>query len=612
MAAKETDKENSRLPSADFLKTVPEQPGIYLMKDGHGKVLYVGKAKNLRRRLASYLRVNRETSPKTGLLLKGAASIDTILTHNEKEALILESSLIKKHRPKFNIELKDDKSYPRIKVTLREEWPRVYMTRRRTKDGSRYFGPYSSAGAMRSTLNLINRMFPLRRCKGRVVKKRARPCLNYQMGRCLAPCSGMIDRKQYRRMVDAVLLVLEGRNRELRDRLQTEMQEAAETLDFEKAAVLRDQLEALSRTLEKQVVVSNLDTDQDIFGYERKGAGVGIAAINVRQGMVLGKLEFFLLDPIGDDSEVLGEILNQYYGREPSIPDEVLLPFETADQDALSEWLTEMHGRLVRISVPKRGRKAQLLQMASTNAGRVLADQENRERGWQEMARNLQSKLHLQRLPARVECLDISNISGRQPVGSLVCFMEGEKTPAQYRHYSIATAHEPDDYRMMAEVLERRFKSGGPEEGLPDLLLVDGGKGHLNIALNVLAGRGLQNRIELASIAKDKGNGADRIYRPGRKNPVNLAKHSPVLFFLMQIRDEAHRFGITFHRHLRRKSTLASELDNVPGIGPSRKKALLKSMGSLAAVKKAAREELAAVAGIGPELADQIWTHFHP
>jgi excinuclease ABC subunit C len=596
--------------SSDFLKSVPGKPGVYLMRDRKGQILYVGKAKNLRKRVSSYQRQNKTVSPKTSLLLRRIAAVDTILTKTEKEAFILESSLIKKYRPRFNIELKDDKSYPRIKVTLKEKWPRVVMSRRRLNDGSRYFGPYSSAGAMRSTLNLINRVFPLRRCKGRKLKKRQRPCLNYQMGRCLAPCSGMVDRKEYRRMVDSVLLVLEGRSRELRDRLKKDMQRASKALNYEKAAILRDQLEAMDKTLEKQVVVSNRLKDQDIFGYVRKGTGVGIAVINVRQGTVLGMQEFFLLDPIGNDSQILREVLQQFFAREQSIPDELLLPFEVAGRKFLAEWLGEINKRPVNILVPKRGHNVHLLQMAATNADRILIDRENRERSWQEMAKNLQNKLKLQRLPSRIECLDISNIGGKQPVGSLVCFIEGEKAPKEYRHYSIRSEHEPDDYRMMAEVLNRRFKNG-EEEVLPDLLVVDGGKGHLNVAISILKKKELQDRVELVAIAKDKENKADKIYRPGRKNVVNLARHSPVLFFLMQVRDESHRFGIGFHRRLRTKKTLASELDNVPGIGPARKKVLLKSMGSLAAVKRAGRKELASVEGIGPELAHLIWDYFH-
>jgi excinuclease ABC subunit C len=598
--------------TADFLRSLPNYPGVYLMKNRQGQILYVGKAKNLRKRVSSYQRSNPKVSPKTVLLLDKVTAIETIMTRTEKEAFILEASLIKKHRPRFNIELKDDKSYPRIKVTLGEEWPRVYMTRRRLKDGSRYFGPYSSAGAMRNTLGIINRLFPLRRCKGRYIKKRARPCLNYQMGRCLAPCCGMVGKEEYRKMVNNVLMILEGRNRQLRAQLETEMQSASETMDFEKAALVRDQLYALIKTLEKQVVVSNIDRDQDVFGYVRKGAGVGIAVMNVRQGIVCGQQVFFLLDPIGNDNEVLGEVLRQFYIREQSVPDELLLPFHVADQVSLVEWLSDFRGRSVRLRVPKRGAGLKLLQMAAVNAKQVHIDQQNRERSWQELARNLQAKLHLRSFPARIECLDISNIGGKQPVGSLVCFLEGEKASKEYRHYSISGAHEPDDYRMMTEVLNRRFATNDKEFVLPDLLVIDGGKGHLNIAWDVLKEKGLQDQVDLVSIAKDRENKTDKIYRPGRKNPLNLVRHSPVLFFMMQIRDEAHRFGISLHRRLRQKSALVSELDTVPGIGPARKKMLLKSLGSLAKVKKAKHAELAAVPGIGTDLAQEIWNFFHP
>ena len=597
--------------TAEFLRSVPNRSGVYIMKNRHGQILYVGKAKNLRKRVSSYQRVNSKVSPKTVLLVGKIATIETIQTHTEKEAFILEASLIKKHRPKFNIELKDDKSYPSIKVTLGEEWPRVYMTRRRIKDGSRYFGPYSSAGAMHNTLNIINRLFPLRRCKGKHIKKRMRPCLNYQMGRCLAPCSGKVEKKQYRQMVDNVLMVLQGKNRKLQVQLETEMQRAAEILEFEKAALVRDQVHALVKTLEKQVVVSNLDRDQDVFGYVRKGAGVGIAIINVRQGIVCGQQVFFLIDPIGNDNEVLGEVIRQYYNREQFVPDELLLPAKITDYVHLAEWLGDTSGKGVGLRVPKRGEGLKLLEMAASNAEQVHIDQENKERNWQELARNMQAKLHLHLFPARVECLDISNIGGKQPVGSLVCFVEGDKTPKEYRHYSISGAHEPDDYRMMNEVLTRRFKTEGKVAVLPDLLVIDGGKGHLNVAQKVIQNKGLEDQIELVSIAKDKENKSDKIYRPGRKNPINLQRHSPVLLFLMRVRDEAHRFGISFHRRLRHKSTLSSELDNVPGIGPSRKKILLKSLGSLARIKKASRAELAAVPGIGTELAGQIWNFFH-
>lgn len=608
---KEIPEDFPGLFTRDFFRTVSDRPGVYLMKNRQGQILYVGKAKNLRKRVASYQRLSLKDSPKTALLLKKVETIETILTNTEKEAFILEASLIKKHCPRFNIELKDDKSYPRIKVTLGEKWPRIFMTRRRSNDGSRYFGPFASAGAMRETLSIINKLFPLRRCKDRIIRKRERPCLNYQMERCLAPCCEMVDQQDYQNMVNNVLLILEGKNRQLKHQLEKAMVEASEALEFEKAALIRDQAQALAKTLEKQIVVSNLDHDLDVFGYSRKGAGVGIAVIKVRQGVVCGQQVYFLLDPIGNDSEVLKAVLWQYYNRKEIIPDELLLPFKTVDHFPLQDWLSSKAGRSVRLKIPGRGQGLKLLRFAEQNADQIHVDQENRERNWQELARDLRKKLHLEKFPDRIECFDISNFSGKQPVGSLICFQEGEKFPKDYRHYSINGCHEPDDYRMMKEVLDRRFTGDNSLKNLPDLLLIDGGKGHLNLALQVLENTGMQEKVELAAIAKDKESRIDRIYRPGRKNPITFKPHAPALFFLMQVRDEAHRFGISFHRRLRRKSAFSSELDKISGIGSTRKKDLLKALGSLARIRKASKEELADVAGIGPELARQIYDYFH-
>jgi excinuclease ABC subunit C len=607
------DRCKSKVLTPGFLRGVPLKPGVYLMRRGDNRILYVGKAKELRKRLASYQKVDPAISPKTVVLMSKVESVEFIMTNTEKEAFILESSLIKKHKPRFNIDLKDDKSYPLIKVTVAEEWPRVLMTRRRLKDGSRYFGPFSSSNAMRNTLSIIKKVFPLRNCKGKNPKKRNRPCLNHQMGHCLAPCTDKADRNQYREMVADVLLILEGKNRQLLNQINNEMQKASAALEFERAAQLRDRLQSLNKTMEKQVVVSttNFERDQDVIGYVRKGAGVALSFINVRQGMVNGQHTFFLLDPIGDDIEVLAESIRRYYSGEPTIPHELLIPFELEDIDSLEEWLSDMRGSKVQVKVPQRGEGLKLIKMAGENALQMHKDLENRQKNWQELANAMQTKLHLNRFPARIECLDISNISGKQPVGSLVCFMEGEKAVAQYRHYKISGPDTPDDYRMMEEVLTRRFAKDKKEGDMPDLLVLDGGKGQLNVALRVLENVTFFKEIELVSIAKDREGKVEKIYRPGRKNPLGLAGHSPVLLFLMQIRDEAHRFGVTFHRRLRHKKAFVSELDEVAGIGHARKKELLKQLGSMAAIKKAEVNELASVDGIGPELALQIWNYFH-
>jgi len=607
------ERRKSSVLTREFLKGLPLNPGVYLMKGVDGKILYVGKAKELRKRLASYQKVDPAVFPKTNVLMSKVKAIEFIMTHTEKEAFILESSLIKKHKPRFNIDLKDDKSYPLIKVTVAEEWPRVLMTRRRLKDGSRYFGPFASVHAMRNTLNIIKNVFPLRSCKGKKLKKRNRPCLNHQMERCLAPCADLADHFHYQEMVESILLILEGKNRQLLQQINAEMRQAAADLEFEKAALLRDRLQAIDKTMEKQVVVSatSIDKDQDVVGYVRKGAGVALSFINVRQGIVNGQQTFFLLDPVGRDNEVLAEAARRYYSDKQKVPHELLLPFAIEDNECLEEWLSEIRGGSVRVKVPKRGERLKLMKMAEENARQMHRDQENRQKNWQELAAALRAKLHLRRIPLRIECLDISNISGKQPVGSLVCFIKGEKTASEYRHYKITGNETPDDYRMMDEVLGRRFAKDDKKGVLPDLLLLDGGKGQLNVALRVLENNNLLEKIELASIAKDREGKVEKIYRPGRKNPLGLAGHSPVLLFLMQVRDEAHRFGVTFHRRLRHKKAFASELDGIPGIGQGRKKELLRQMGSLAAIKKAGADELAAVDGIGPGLARQIWNYLH-
>lgn len=604
-------KDEHHILTSDFLKTIPAAPGVYLMINRAGKIIYVGKALDLRKRLASYARFQGAAHSKTGVMIDKIARVETILTHTEKEALILESSLIKKHRPKYNVILRDDKNYPLIKVTVNETWPRVMMTRRRVKDKARYFGPYSSTAAMWSTLRLLQTLFPLRRCKGSELEKRTRPCLNYQMKRCLAPCLGKVERGVYHDMVQNVLLVLEGRNRELIQQLKEQMSEAVSRLDFEEAAHLRDQLHALEATLEKQVVAENGDTELDIIGFVRQGASVAISILTVRHGRVLGQQVFFLAEPVGEDTDVLAEIIKRFYEETDTVPKEIVLPFIPEDEQLLGEWLSEKKGQKVIFKVPLRGDKTLLADMAQANALQVFSEKEKKEKSWDVLAANLVKILHLQKRPDRIECLDISNISGRQAVGALVCFVMGEKAGKLYRHYKIKTVPGPDDYRMMAEVLERRLARGLEEDNLPDLLMLDGGKGQLNVAVDMIGRFNLTDRIELVGIAKERKDEGEKLFRPGRKNPILLAGHSPVLLFLMRIRDESHRYGITFHRKLRQTSAFSSEIDRIAGIGPARKRKLLQVFGSLARLKEASLAELAAADGIGPELAEAIYRFFH-
>lgn len=602
---------SKKMFSPDLISSVAHSPGVYLMLDRKSAVLYVGKAKDLFKRLTSYSRASVEGHSKTSVMLSQVHKVDTIITRTEKEALILEASLIKKHCPKYNIILRDDKSYPYIKVTIQEKWPRVMMVRRKIRDKAKYFGPYSSSSAMWATLKLISKLFPLRRCKGSILKPRKRPCLNHQMGQCLAPCSGLADHEAYMDNASKVVMILEGRNKDLISILRKQMHTFAENLDFEQAAKKRDQIYSLSKTLEKQVVAAGHLMDQDIFGYSRKDASVAIAVLIIRGGVISSSRNYFLADPFGDDQAILSQILNQFYFNAANIPQEIILPFSVADLGLLHERFTELRQSKVRLIVPRRGDKSMLLKMAESNAEQMFEQREKKKQTWETLSRSFVKKLKLSKIPETVECLDISNISGKEAVGSLVCFHKGEAAKEGYRHYKIKTIDGPNDYGMMAEVLERRFIRGIKEENLPDLFMVDGGKGQLGMALRIADNLSLRDRLDWIGIAKERGDEGEKLYKPGRKNPIILAAHDPVLLHLMKIRDEAHRFGITFHRKLRNKKTLTSELDHIPGVGPSRKKLLLRSLGSLKQIKLASAEVLQNVPGIGTELAQQIYNHFH-
>jgi len=595
----------------DFLKTVPKTPGVYMMLDKQLRVLYVGKAKNLKNRLTSYSRFSGTDHNKTTVMLTKVCKVDTLLTNTEKEALLLEASLIKKHKPKYNILLRDDKNYPLIKVTVQDTWPRVHMTRRRTKDGARYFGPYSSSSSMWATLRLLSNMFPLRKCKGNKVRPRKRPCLNLQMGKCLGPCVDLADPILYMDQVQKVIMVLEGKNRTLVQDLKQEMERASQALLFERAAELRDQIAALSKTLEKQIIASSHFKNQDVYGYGRQGTSVAIALIFVREGLITGSRNFFINDPVENDTTILSQALSQYYDSETIPAKEILLPFPVEDLTILEEHFTELLGTKVSLNVPQRGDKVQLLQMANSNAAHVFDEKEKKERSWQGLASSMEKLLHLKHIPDHIECLDISNTSGKQAVGSLVCFKRGEAAKNMFRHYKIKTVDGPDDYAMMKEVLERRFIRGINENNLPDLFVVDGGRGQLAMAMHVADKLGIRDELDWVGIAKEKQSEGEKLYKPGRKNPILLKGHNPVLLYLMRIRDESHRFGVTFHRKLRAKVSIASSLDQIPGIGRDRKEKLLKHLGSVKRIRKASLTELQAVPGIGRSTAATIYNHFN-
>lgn len=593
------------------IASTPHSPGIYQMIDNKSRVVYVGKAKDLKKRLTSYTRFSGSDHNKTTVMLSHVVKVDTILTSTEKEALILEASLIKKHKPKYNIILRDDKNYPFIKVTVKDTWPRVQMSRRRSKDGARYFGPYSSSAAMWSTLRLLNNLFPLRKCKGKRVRPRKRPCLNLQMGKCLGPCVASANADHYQDQVKKVLMVLEGRNKSLLLELKQEMASAAENLLFEQAAELRDQIQALSKTLEKQIIASSTLKDQDVFGYCRQGTSTGITILFVRDGLITGSRSFFFNDPMETDSHILFQALNQFYDENVLPPKEILLPFAIDDMQILTERFSDLLGSAVNLHIPKRGDKVKLQEMANANASHIFDAQEKKERSWQDLCASMEKLLHLEHIPNRIECLDISNTSGKQAVGSLICFERGEAAKSSFRHYKIQTVPGPDDYAMMKEVLQRRFSRGIENDDLPDLFVVDGGRGQLGIALHVADSLGIRDELDWIGIAKEKKEEGEKLYKPGRKNPIILKAHNPVLLYLMQIRDESHRFGVTFHRKLRGKASIASTLDNIPGVGPDRKKKLLKNLGSVKRIKDADIKELSSIPGIGEDTAKAVYNHFH-
>lgn len=599
---------SSSLLSDEYLKTVSHSPGVYQMI-GKREVLYVGKALDLRKRLAQYARYSGSARSKTAVMLSHVRRVEIILTTTEKEALILEASLIKKYRPRYNVILRDDKNYPLIKVTVKEDWPRLHVTRRRLRDDNRYFGPYTSGTSLRASLHLLYSMFPLRRC--RKMTKRSRPCLNFQMKHCPAPCCGLVSREDYQSTVDEVLLILEGKSRQVIDCLRKKMRDAAERLAFEKAALYRDRINGLDKTLERQTVLAEHQLDQDVFGLARHNASVGLALLFVRAGIVSGARSFFINDPLGEDNQILREIILQYYSGQHQPPREVLLPLMPENGDLLTAQLRELRQGAVDLRVPQRGKGMQLMRMAADNARQIFAEQSKQEKSWETLAGSLEKFLKLRHRPDTVECLDISNFAGKQPVGSLVCFVRGEKEKSRFRHYRIRGKNEPDDYAMMHEVLERRLKIGLEKDNLPDLLLLDGGKGQLNIAVNVLARFGLLNRVDVVAIAKEKQDEGEKLFRPGRKNPVLLPSHSPAQLYLMRIRDESHRFGITFHRKLRNKAALHSRLDDLKGIGEKRKTFLLKRLGSYKRIMKATVDELSVVPGIGRKTAESVYRQLH-
>lgn len=588
------------------LAVLPDKPGVYLMHDAEGKVIYVGKAVVLKNRVRSYFRNLASHTPKVKAMVAKIAEIETIVTSSEVEALILECNLIKKYRPRYNISLKDDKTYPYLKVTMQEDFPRLYMTRRLQRDGAKYYGPYADAGAMHATVKLLRTMFPLRTCRK---MNPDRPCLNYHIKRCLAPCAGYVSKDEYGKMIKSVCMVLDGRTTELERDLKQRMQEAAEDYAFEEAARLRDQLQAVERLNESQKAVTTNGGDMDIIGFAQDMTGNCLQIFFVRKGKLIGRDNFFLQDGSEAPQEVLTAFIKQYYNEATFIPREIVLPQlpEAEEQQLIELWLREKAERRVELLTPQRGIKRELLQLANDNALKLLAERLRKGslslKNDEQAAEELQQALGLEHSLERMDCFDISHTQGSETVASMVVFRNGSISKKDYRKYKIVSAEgKPDDFKSMQEVVYRRYKD---YEDLPNLVVIDGGKGQLSSALEVIRGLGLAY-LPVVGLAKRE----EEIFLPHQSTSILLDRDSAALHLIQRIRDEAHRFAITFHRKLRGKRNLVSVLDHVEGIGPKRRQALWKTFKTLEAMKAASVEELAAVEGMNGAVAQTLYDFF--
>jgi len=595
------------------LTRATRDPGVYVMKDGAGHVLYVGKARDLKKRLASYRKPETALDIKTRVLMRKVADLETIVTRSEKEALILESNLIKRYRPRYNVDLKDDKRYPSLRLDTRQDYPKLTIVRKIQKDGAMYFGPFASAHAVRETLKFIDKTFKLRKCKRSEFRTRTRPCLHCQMQRCLAPCCMDVHKGDYDDIVKEVVLFLKGRTPELIQKVRIKMEQAGAVQDFERAAALRDKMFALERTLENQVAVNTDFKDRDVFGLARTDHLALITLLTVRGGFLMGTRHFEFSDPLSSDGEAFSTFLRQYYEKAPELPEEILLPVAMSDQALVGDWLSGLKGTRIRLLIPKRGEKADLMKMAARNAKKTATERSEALISELALRNRLKQRLRLMRRPDRVECIDISNLQGSDSVASIVVFLDGAPRKRSYRRYRVRTIDGPDDYGAIAEILGRRFQRETSQRPHPDLLMIDGGKGQLNMAIAVLEGCGLSGRFDVIGIAKPdtaKGETLDKIFIPGRADPVLLGNDRNLLLFLQRIRDEAHRVAIGYHRKRRGSQVTASILDHVHGIGTKRKRALLKHFGSIKKIRAATLEDLSAVPGMNRAAAEAVHRYF--
>jgi len=601
------------------LAAVPLEPGVYLHRDAEGKVLYVGKSASLRDRLRSYFGSKKNLDPKSVELVSRIDDFEYIVTASEQEALLLENSLIKEHKPKYNIRLKDDKTYPYIKVDLAEDFPRIYVTRRTANDGARYFGPFASAGSVRKTLDLLKRLFPYRSCTKTITGNDSRPCLEYHIKRCVAPCTGYASRNDYSEVIAQVVMFLEGNTKEIVSDLKTTMLEESDNLEFERAGALRDRLKAIEKVYEGQNVVGLGREELDVIGAAYGGEEAWVEIFFIRQGKLIGRDHFTMSGTREEEGqEILARFIEQFYSSASHVPRKILVPESITDKEVVAGWLETKRKGPVEINVPQRGAKRRLIEMVTTNAAQGLeqlklkwiSDSTRMETAMSEV----QEELNLPRSPKRIECYDVSHIQGTNTVASMSVFQDGKPLSSNYRRFKIKSHDGNDDFASMREVLSRRFKrlknarDGGEENAsfaaAPDLVLIDGGKGQLSSAVEVMLHLGLQD-IQLASIAKRE----EEIFLPDAAEPVIMPKNSQGLFLLQRARDEAHRFAVTFHRNLRGKSSVKSALDLVPGIGPKRRKMLIRSFGSVKGIREASEDQLAAAPGMTAKVARQIKEH---
>lgn len=597
------------------IQQFPTSPGVYLMRDRAGDIIYVGKARSLRQRVRSYFNPSGDSRYHVKFLMAKVADIDVVLTDTEKEALLLENTLIKQHHPRYNLNLKDDKTYFSLRIDPREEFARFTVVRKRPDDGARYFGPYSSGSAAREVLRQMIRMFPLRHYPLATCMSRTRPCLYHQIGQCSAPCHGLITKEAYAALVDGATLFLEGKGRLLVAEFKRRMTDASERMDYEEAARWRNLLHSIEVTVEKQKVVLR-GGDSDVVGFYRDGSRIDIALLFIRAGVLSGSRLFTVSWEL-DDAAAIAAFLQQYYTGAVFIPEEILLPLDIEERESLAELFGELKGSRVSLSLPLRGTKRELVALAGKNALSASRVRDENEATAEAVLNDLSRRLQLTRIPRRIECYDISTIQGRFSVGSRVVFTSGRADRSNYRHYRIRTVDGQDDFAMLREVFLRRFRADSSEKnGLPDLVVVDGGIGQLNAVQEIVAELGLTGSFDLVSLAKSRvlhdasalalRKSDERVFLPGRKNPVVLRQNSKPLLLLAAIRDEAHRFAIGYHRKLRGKEGLASGIELIPGIGPKRRTALLKHFGSMQRLKEATVEEILTVPGMNRTTAEAV------